>query len=203
MRIFFDCEFTGLTQYAALISLAFVSEDGVSFYAEFTDYSQENLSSWVKNNVLQNLILNDQAIDTVSKVGFITQVRGDHHFIRASLLTWLAQFDNIELWGDVIAFDWVLLTKILATYKDGQPKFPDNFIIPYPRDLFDLFCQAGHSIHDAWNETRSKYGKLVGYRPDKNSHNALWDARVVASCYDKLIEFISAENNEKIRSGKS
>lgn len=37
MRLFLDCEFTGLTAQAKLISLALVGQDGRGFYVEVID----------------------------------------------------------------------------------------------------------------------------------------------------------------------
>lgn len=57
MRLFFDCEFTGLRKDTTLISLGIVSEDGKKFYAEFVDFDISLCDDWIKKNVLANLKL--------------------------------------------------------------------------------------------------------------------------------------------------
>ena len=41
MKLFLDCEFTGLHKSTTLISLGVVAENGKRFYAEFCDYDRE------------------------------------------------------------------------------------------------------------------------------------------------------------------
>ena len=53
MKLFLDTEFTDLHHEAKLISIALVSEDGKSFYAELTDtYERCECSDFVMNFVL-------------------------------------------------------------------------------------------------------------------------------------------------------
>ena len=57
MKLFFDMEFTGLHKETTPISLGIVSEDGKTFYAEFTDYDESQCNDWIKENVIHNLYL--------------------------------------------------------------------------------------------------------------------------------------------------
>ena len=57
MLLFFDMEFTGLRQNTTPISIGIVSEDGKTFYAEFTDYDEGQCNDWIKENVICNLHL--------------------------------------------------------------------------------------------------------------------------------------------------
>ena len=57
MKLFFDMEFTGLHKETTPISLGIVSEDGKTFYAEFTDYDESQCNDWIKENVIYNLYL--------------------------------------------------------------------------------------------------------------------------------------------------
>lgn len=202
MKLFFDTEFTGLNSRAQFISIGIVAEDGVSFYAEFTDFSNE-VSSWIKNNVLNALTMAERAKDTVTQAGRLTEVKGDTSFVRASLLTWLTQFPTIEFWGDCLSHDWVLMLDLLAR-RDGEnnPQLPDNLIVPYPRDLFDYFCEAGFSLEDAWGMSRAEYAQIVGHKK-RNAHNALWDARAISACYEKLSDLIKTKKDidEEIKTG--
>jgi len=56
MRIFFDTEFTDLTENAALISIGMVDEAGDEFYAELSDtYSPDACSEFCRREVLPHL----------------------------------------------------------------------------------------------------------------------------------------------------
>ena len=57
IKVYFDCEFTGLTKNCDLISIGLVSETGKGFYAEFTDYDKSKISDidWMNSNVINNV----------------------------------------------------------------------------------------------------------------------------------------------------
>ena len=57
MKLFFDTEFTGLHKNTTLISIGIISDDGKKFYAEFTDYDENQCTEWIKENVINNLHL--------------------------------------------------------------------------------------------------------------------------------------------------
>jgi hypothetical protein len=59
MKIFFDTEFTGLHKNTTLISIGLISEDGKTFYAEFTDYDKSQVDSWLQENVINNLVMQE------------------------------------------------------------------------------------------------------------------------------------------------
>ena len=59
LRLYFDTEFTELSKKGELISLAFISENGEIFYAEFDDFYIENCNEWVIENVISNLLYKD------------------------------------------------------------------------------------------------------------------------------------------------
>lgn len=57
MKLFFDTEFAGLRKDTTLISIGIVSEDGRKFYAELTDYNENQCNKWINQNVVKNLHL--------------------------------------------------------------------------------------------------------------------------------------------------
>jgi len=59
LRLYFDTEFTELSKKGELISLAFISENGEIFYAEFDVFYIENCNEWVIENVISNLLYKD------------------------------------------------------------------------------------------------------------------------------------------------
>ena len=48
INLYFDAEFTGLHKDTTLISIGIVSASGESFYAEFNDFADYQVSPWIK-----------------------------------------------------------------------------------------------------------------------------------------------------------
>ena len=69
MKLFFDTEFTGLHKDTTLISIGIISEDERTFYAELTDYDKSQVDDWIKENVIDNLLLKD-------KEGYYIMIKG-------------------------------------------------------------------------------------------------------------------------------
>ncbi len=174
-KIFFDCEFTGLQQNTTLISIWIISECWEEFYAEFTDYNLMQCNEWIVDNVLNNLILKE----SYSKSN---RYKWDSKFIKEKLIKWLWQFAWVEVWSDCLSYDWVLFNTLLADYSNWYPELPCwiNYI---PFDICTLFkikwidpdiSREEFVKEEIWNKTIKK-------------HNALFDAKVIKYCYDKLI----------------
>lgn len=149
MILFFDTEFTELGPKAQLISLGIISEKGDRFYAEFTDYDDENLNKFVKENVVANLwsLPNDKRdfshYDIDNKLMYC---KGDSITIRCRLLSWLEEIcdhkfeyevhngliivcselnveEHVQFVGDCCHYDFVLLLNQLF---DGALGLPAN-----------------------------------------------------------------------------
>jgi hypothetical protein len=111
-KIFLDTEFTGLHQKTTLISLAMVAESGEEFYAEFTDYDRSQMSDWLKENVLSKLwITNNHSFNRKQNGVYLI---GDSVTIKETLQKWLGQFEGVEVWADVLAYDWVLFCNLFG-----------------------------------------------------------------------------------------
>lgn len=178
-QIFFDAEFTGLHQNTSLISLALISSDGHSFYAEFTDYDTNQVDAWLMENVVKHLhFLNippvlEKApiVDPALKVEIA--ICGITETITWALRTWLTQFDQIEMWGDCLAYDWVLFCQL---FGGGAECLPRNvYYIPF--DLATLFKIYGIDP----DVSRRDFAGLAGTK-----HDALDDARTIEACYKKV-----------------
>jgi hypothetical protein len=103
--------------------------------------------------------------------------------IRRELSKWLEQFESIEVWSDCLAYDWVLFCDIFGSAFD----IPKNiYYIPF--DICTLFKAKGIDP-DINREVYAEWGDNTLDR----KHNALWDARVIKACYDKLMK-VSTEN---------
>ena len=182
MKIFWDSEFTGLHQKTTLISIGLVTENNLTFYAEFTDYAQEQVDQWLMENVLQKL---EYGLDR--EMGFTrsvylpnVEVKGDSALVKEWLLHWFERFEHIDLWSDCLSYDWMLLSELIADRSSGYPKFPKNFNYHSPYDILTLFEAKGIPVKE---RGREKFAGIEG-----QEHNALWDAKVIRACYNKLME---------------
>jgi hypothetical protein len=79
------------------------------------------------------------------------------------------------MWSDCLAYDWVLFCQLWGG-AFGVPK--NIYYIPF--DICTLFKEKG--IDPDIN--REEFAGLVAGEHDK--HNALWDAKVIKKCYEKL-----------------
>ncbi len=185
MKIFFDTEFTGLHQNTTLISIGMIAENGHTFYAELTDFDSSQVDEWLERNVIANLVLPEII---ASSGGYIAlDVRGNTEAVGIAIIEWLSQFDSVEMWSDCLAYDWVLFCQIFG-HAFSIP--PNIYYIP-----FDI-CTVM---------------KIKGVDPDVNreefaglttgtKHNALWDAKVIKACYERLLEmYASSEELERMR----
>jgi hypothetical protein len=173
MKIFFDTEFTGLHQNTTLISIGLISECGKTFYAEFTDYNKDQIDEWLQANVINKLILpQDLGTNGIGVDGFV----GNTKFIKEHLEKWLSQFEQVEMWSDCLSYDWVLFSQIWG-HNFNMPK--NVYYIPF--DICTVFKMKGIDP----DISREKFGCGEFYS-EMPKHNALWDAKVIKMCYDKL-----------------
>ena len=185
MNIFFDTEFTGLNKDTTLISIGLIAENGDKFYAEFTDYdkSQIEYNDWIRENVINNLILDDDYKYDGTLISYShkhIRIRDVKKNISKALRDWLLMFDEpIDMWSDCLAYDWVLFNDLLANYKNGYPELPKN-INYIPFDICTLFKIKGIDP----DISREEFVKDINI---KNKHNSLYDAEIIKECYEKLI----------------
>ena len=175
---FLDTEFSGLRQNTTLISLGLVSECGKTFYSEFTDYDRSQIDDWVRDNVIANLILPNVPHGmpfhaTVS--GLDLTIKGNKAVIKNALKEWLSQFNRVEIWSDCLSYDWVLFNNIFGSAFD----IPKN-VYYLPFDILTMFKLKGIDP----NISREEF---IGNSIEGVKHNALYDAKVIQACYNKLI----------------
>ena len=164
MKLFFDTEFTGLHQKTTLLSIGIVDENGREFYRELDDYDESQLNDWLKENVIGNF-LNEGSVN-----------RG---ILCDDLREWLRAYDygeQIEIWSDCLAYDWVLFCEIFG----GAFEVPKNiYYIPF--DICTMMKLKGVDP----DINREEYA--FGDTPEvAQKHNALWDAQVIRACYENL-----------------
>lgn len=167
-KIFFDTEFTGLHQNTTLISIGLISECNKTFYAEFTDYDQNQLDEWMQYNVIANLTLKYYTDKDYKPSDKNVKTKGTKGHIKKALKEWLSQFDNVEIWSDCLSYDWVLFNQIFG-HAFNIPK--NVYYIPF--DICTLFYTKGIDA----DISREVFAEMEN-EPDSQKHNALWDARV-------------------------
>jgi hypothetical protein len=183
MRLFLDAEFTGLNKRAQLISLALVSEDNRWFYAEFTDYSVEELTIWHRTHVLPHLSLTGSNGGNPQRL-LAWEVKGQTAIVQADLTLWLEQFvppdqPLVDIWGDCLAYDWVLFCELFG----GALHLPKHlFYMPF--DLATLLKMKGVNPDVPREELAFTGNPPQSYR----KHHALWDARMLKRCFERLMQ---------------
>lgn len=178
-KVFFDTEFTGLHKNTTLVSIGLIAETGESFYAELTDYDQNQVNEWISDNVIEKLHFNNEGNNYNSDINDMTEfeMKGTKEEIAKFLTTWFGQFEKIEMWSDCIAYDWVLFCDIFGHAFN----IPENiYYIPF--DLCTLFYCNGIDPDINREKYCDAYAGLI------SKHNALWDAKIIKACYDKVIE---------------
>ena len=190
-KIFFDTEFTGLHQDTTLISIGLISECGKTFYAELTDYDKSQVDDWIEENVIDKLLGNEMFKDNYWDHNF--RMGGNSPAVKEALEVWFKQFgDVVEIWSDCLSYDWVLFCQLFGNAFN----IPKNvYYIPF--DICTLFKVKGIDPDISREEfvgySNYRDGQFEEIAPNTvrdcgdQKHNALFDARIIKMCYDKLI----------------
>lgn len=202
-KLFLDTEFTGLHQKTSLISLGIVSECGKIFYAEFTnfDISQVVNDDWLKEFVFKQLRFikldkkstyldfNKDEIDVTTETYDNENVwlcHGNTKGIKKELEKFLSKFEQVEIWSDTLAYDWVLFCNIFG-HAFNIPK--NVYYIPLDINVL-LHLQGDADVNR--EEFVSENMDLCGFKDcpktvsNFGKHNALWDAFIIKCCYEIL-----------------
>lgn len=182
MRIYLDTEFTELSQNAQLISLALVDEAGRSFYAEFSDYDPGLLSAWHQEHVLDNLLLQALPSGQIQQSNSqTTYVKGDAVFIRQEIEAFIQPYEQLEVWGDNHAYDWVFFCQLWG----GALHIPKLFFYI----VFDLpVLLLQHGIHpDTPRAQLVDTTILPAHIQALKPHNALYDTHLLRQIVRQLM----------------
>ena len=152
--IYFDCEFSdliGIESDIKLISAGFVSDDGKEFYFELVDHYDEGECS---SFVLEAVLPH---LDDV-KCG-MTAGRA-----AASLKVWIESFgEQVQLASDAPGYDWPLVAELLQDH--GQ----------WPANLEKKCLNVNVGM------VQQRIEEYFEYQPMAIRHQAMWDARALAS----------------------
>lgn len=177
-KVFFDTEFTGLHQNTTLISIGLVAADGQEFYAEFTDFDRSQVDDWLQENVLDNLLFVEpgKRPSLPSVKPKIELYQGDRKYVASHLRNWLESQGPVEMWSDCLAYDWVLFNQLWGHAFN----IPENvYYIPF--DICTLFKAKGIDP----DVSRESFAQMTD---GEMKHNALWDAKVIKACYERLMD---------------
>lgn len=176
MKIFFDTEFTGLHKNTTLISIGLVDGDGRTFYAELTDYDQDQVDDWIQEHVINNLKFNDDNKFRINLHNDNIEVKGDKKYVADCLRVWLSKYDKVQLVSDVCHYDMVLFIDLFGSAFD-LPKQVCPFCYDINHDIAEL-CEI--SDVEAFDKSREElcYKDIEG-----DKHNALYDAKVIKEIY--------------------
>jgi len=181
-KLFLDTEFTGLHQNTTLISIGIVSENGHRFYGVFTDYDQKQINDWIRDNVIGNIHFTGQIFGPCRYSEEFCKIIGHSEQIKRWLEKWLSQFEEVEIWSDCLAYDWVLFCNLFG----GALNIPKSvYYIPF--DIATLFKERGIDP----DISREEFAGISGKK-----HNALDDAVIIKACYEKLVGMHSVTMSE-------
>ena len=181
-KVFFDTEFSGLQQDAQLLSIGLVHENGQTFYAEVSDYDENTLSEWVKQNVIPKMILEGYAINESTHENGNFVLRGAKHIIAKELANWLQSFNSqMIMVADVLAYDWVLFCDLWGTAF----AIPSN-VFYIPVDLSTLLFAKDYDP-DISRVDLVKQFTPSGELDNIDTHNALTDAQMCKIIYENII----------------
>lgn len=187
MKIYFDTEFTGLQKNTTLISIGLISEDGRSFYAEFSDYDHDLVDDWIQENVIDNLLYDIENCEWKNDVADV-QIYGNTDNVRDALELWLLQFDIVELCSDVCHYDMVLFIDIFGN-AFSLPENVSASCIDINQKIYEKKLFGCGTLQQAFDLSREKIAEefYLGNHPTVAKHNAFYDATIIR-IIDEIIE---------------
>lgn len=194
INFYFDCEFTGLVKNTDLISIGIISENGNTFYAEFTDYDKQLITPWIQKNIINKLQFNDKngyyidGYEDINNSDLNIRCKGTKNEIKNLLMVWLrcncSVFDTAQFISDVCHYDFVLLIDLLF----GNA-LDVKIVSPVCHDInSDIARYYNISEFEAFDINRETIVEedinLNDLYIDK--HNALFDAKIIKLIYEKI-----------------
>lgn len=204
-KIYYDAEFTGLHQNTTPISVGFVSESGATFYAEFNDYDKDQVTPWIKENVINRLIYagfdehyerkdiydSDHTDNPCCNIC----MKGSKANVSVELLGWLLNESHnsggtkLQIYCDCYAYDWIVFNNLVC--PDGDALQIPNYIDYIPMDLSTVLQTRGVDPDISREEYvgNDVINNLIHISPFSlwgcdMKHNCLWDAFICRECFN-------------------
>ncbi|MEA3346890.1 MAG: 3'-5' exoribonuclease [Candidatus Auribacterota bacterium] len=171
--VFIDNEFTGVHAFTTLISVGLVTFEGDSLYVSLNDYDKDQVSGWVKDNVL-NMIDESKSVSSLEACKKV-QIFLDNY----------SKGEKVSLVSAGKMTDIILFFQLWHSLHPGKKYFHLSFLPEYLNhgahyDLNTLFFIAGI-------DPDIDRAKFAG-RKESNRHHALDDAKIVRECFLKLVK---------------
>jgi len=176
---FIDAEYTGEHARTTLVSLAVVGEDGSSIEVVFDDFDRDQVTPWLRENVLDHL---DMSKAVSKREGW------------ERLVAW---FDAYRAGNDVS------LVSVGKTHDLTLLFELWHFACPERKYFHNLHCLPDWLNHAAHYDLPTVFfmrgldpglerTKFLGDNaPQGRRHDALFDARVARSCFEKCMAMAS------------
>ena len=169
-----DAEFTGEHARATLVSIAIVGENDEELSLTLDDYDQGQVTPWLRENVLAHI----DSRQSVSSRQAFQEVR-----------TWFDDYADGERVHLVSAGKLLDLMLLFELWHHGQP---DREYFHHLHGLPEYLNHAAHfdlptTFFLAGLDPHLDRAAFIGGEVEGQRHEALYDARVVRSCFLKLL----------------
>ena len=185
IKIYLDCEMTGLTKNDRLISIGAIYNDPISrknktFYAEFNDYDKNRLSDWIKENVIKNLKFNDKEFMKLESMHDV-KIKSNSEYISEEFRKWIEKIkDDVIFVADVGHYDIVFTYELFG----GAFSLPKNLSATYHDLNTDIANHLQISEIESFDICREDL--VLEEITDVEKHNALYDTIVCKYISDRL-----------------
>lgn len=160
-----------------------MSEDGRKFYAEFSDYDEDQCDDWIRENVIKHMYARVAKRDMLDYGTRSATVYGNKSHVRDMLIDWLKQFGEIQFVSDVCHYDFVLLIDLFGSAFD----LPKNVNAACHDINQDIARHYGISEQEAFDKSREEIVSELCSEPlSGRKHNALYDAAVIRAIYKEI-----------------
>lgn len=165
MKYFLDTEFIEDQNKLKLISIGIVCEDGREYYAESSEFSDDECNNWVKENVLP-LLNSKETRKTIKE-------------IKKEVIDFIGNDIKPVFYGYYADYDWVLFSWIFGRMIDLQTVFKAG-------NNFPMYCRDLKQQLDALLENTKLKEKDIKPEKGELTHYALEDARWNQKLYNNI-----------------
>lgn len=181
MKYYIDTEFheRGSSHPIQLISLGVVAEDGREYYAECGEVIYDELSPWLKDNVVP--LLNKKPISRAQMAeellvffGYTPCVKCNKGgCIECNNFGQVSSDESIEFWGYFSDYDWVVFCQIFGRMIDLPTGMP-------------MYCNDVKQLANQLGAHKSTFPKQSLH----TVHNAIADARWTKKVHEFLLRYM-------------
>jgi hypothetical protein len=144
MRWFFDTEFDEDGKTIELISIGMISETGITYYAESSEYDRFECSEWVQQNVIPKLPFVERKSRKCIAEEIERLIYADH--------------TKPEFWAYFADYDWVVLCQLYGRMIDLPGRFPQfcmdfkQYMVTHEIEKASLPLQKKSTLHNALDD---------------------------------------------------